>query len=252
MKYSIVIPTYNHCNDLLKPCIESIFEYSNITDIELIISANGCTDNTLEYLGNLKEKFNYLRLGNNLKIVWDNNPLGYSKATNAGIKVATTDRIVLLNNDATLLSQNKHDWLTILNSGFDDSNCGISAVLLKYSEITKRNFGIFFCVMIDRKVFNKIGLLNEDYGTGSNEDIEFCMEAELAGFSIAQPIKMVWSGEAMLHVGNFPIYHRGEGTVHDPNLVQNWDQIFRNNELRLAKKYNNEWYEAHKHTGSIL
>ena len=251
MKYSIVIPTYNHCNDLLKPCIESIFEYSNITDIELIISANGCTDNTLEYLGNLKEKFNYLRLENHLKIVWDNNPLGYPKATNAGIKVVTTDRIVLLNNDAVLLPQNKNDWLTLLNNGFDDSNCGITAVLLKYSEIIKRNFGIFFCVMIDRKVFDKIGLLNEDYGTGSGEDIEFCMEAELAGFSIIQPVQMVWSNEAMLHVGTFPIYHRGEGTVHDPNLVQNWNQTFRNNELRLAKKYNLEWYEANKHTGTI-
>jgi len=55
----------------------------------------------------------------------------------------------------------------------------------------------------------------------------------------------------MLHVGTFPIYHRGEGTVHDPNLVQNWNQTFRNNELRLAKKYNLEWYEANKHTGTI-
>lgn len=251
MKYSIVIPTYNHCNDLLKPCLESLFEYSNITDIELIISANGCTDNTLEYLGNLKEKFNYLRLENHLKIVWDNNPLGYPKATNAGIKVATADKIVLLNNDAVLLPQNKHDWLTLLDSGFNDSNCGITAVLLKYSEIIKRNFGIFFCVMIHSKVFDKIGLLNEDYGTGSGEDIEFCMEAELAGFSLIQPVQMVWSDEAMLHVGTFPIYHRGEGTVHDPNLVQNWNQTFRNNELRLAKKYNLDWYEAYKHTGTL-
>jgi GT2 family glycosyltransferase len=214
-------------------------------------SANGCTDNTLEYLGNLKEKFNYLRLEKHLKIVWDNNPLGYPKATNAGIKVATTDKIVLLNNDAVLLPQNKNNWLSLLNDGFDQSNCGITAVLLKYSEITKRNFGIFFCVMIHRKVFDKIGLLNEDYGTGSGEDIEFCMEAELAGFSLIQPVQMVWSNEAMLHVGTFPIYHRGEGTVHDPNLVQNWNQTFKNNELRLAKKYNLEWYEANKHTGTI-
>ena len=46
MRYSIVIPTYNHCEDLLKPCLESIFKYTDMTDVELVISANGCTDNT--------------------------------------------------------------------------------------------------------------------------------------------------------------------------------------------------------------
>ncbi len=53
MKYSVIIPTYNHCDKFLKPCIEAILKYSHIKDIELIISANGCTDNTFEYLGNL-------------------------------------------------------------------------------------------------------------------------------------------------------------------------------------------------------
>ena len=44
MKYSVVIPTYNHCDDFLKPCIESIAQYSDLPDIELIVSANGLQD----------------------------------------------------------------------------------------------------------------------------------------------------------------------------------------------------------------
>ena len=64
MKYSVVIPTYNHCDDLLKPCIESIFKYTNLKDIELIISANGCSDNTSQYLDELRYKFNQLNLAN--------------------------------------------------------------------------------------------------------------------------------------------------------------------------------------------
>jgi glycosyltransferase involved in cell wall biosynthesis len=66
MKYSVVIPTYNHCDDLLKPCIESIFKYTNLADIELIISANGCKDNTSQYLDELRYKFNQLNLANHL------------------------------------------------------------------------------------------------------------------------------------------------------------------------------------------
>ena len=80
MKYSVVIPTYNHCDDLLKPCIESIFKYSDVTDVELIISANGCKDNTFAYLGALKERYKHLGISDNFKVVWNEDALGYSRA----------------------------------------------------------------------------------------------------------------------------------------------------------------------------
>ena len=50
IKYSIVIPTYNHLEDLLKPCIESIYKNTDMSQVELIVSANGCTDGTQEYV----------------------------------------------------------------------------------------------------------------------------------------------------------------------------------------------------------
>ena len=40
MKYSVVIGTYNHCDDLLKRCVEALIKYTNLEDIELIIVAN--------------------------------------------------------------------------------------------------------------------------------------------------------------------------------------------------------------------
>ena len=40
-KYSIVIPTYNHCEDLLKPCIDSILKYTDHDLIEIIASKSG-------------------------------------------------------------------------------------------------------------------------------------------------------------------------------------------------------------------
>jgi len=246
MKYSIIIPTYNHCTDLLKPCLEAIFKYSIVSDLEIIVSANGCTDDTFGYLGSVKEKFSYLGLSENFKYVWNKDALGYAKATNAGIQLATTNRIVLFNNDAFLSDQVKNGWVDILNSAFKNHKCGISAVLLRPSEITKRDFAVFMCVMIGREVFDKIGLLSEDYGSGGCEDIEFCLLAEKAGFKIYQPMKMVWSDADMLHIGDFPLYHRGEATVHDLSLVPDYQQTFHQNELTLAKKFNPEWYEAHK------
>jgi 2-polyprenyl-3-methyl-5-hydroxy-6-metoxy-1,4-benzoquinol methylase len=191
-----------------------------MTNVELVVSANGCKDNTKAYLDYLQTAVP------NLQVVWSNEALGFPKAVNNGIKVAKGYKIVLLNNDTVLLDQPKNRWLDYLDVG------DISGVLFNYSEITKRKFIVFFCAMIDKKVFNSIGLLNEEYKTGGCDDIEFCLKAEEAGFTLVDT-----SNE-----GRFPIYHVAEGTMHDEKLVQEWKQKFLLNELLLAKKYNKEWY----------
>jgi GT2 family glycosyltransferase len=241
MKHSIVIPTYNNCDKYLKPCIESIFKWTDMADIELIISANGCTDSTYWYLQSLRNQFDSLGFGRHLKIVWHDKPLGYAKATNEGIKVSTCDRVVLLNNDTVLLPQNKHDWIRFLSEPFDSNpNCGVTCVVKGPSEPAGRDFAIFFCVMVSQKVFSKIGLLNEEYGVGGGEDTELCIEAEKAGFTVEEVLEKTWDGTQF--VSPFPIYHKGEGTMHNPDLVKGWDDIFLRNSLKLAKKYNFGWY----------
>ena len=214
MEYSIVIPTYNHCEKYLKPCIESIAKWTDMDKVELIISANGCTDNTWEYLS-------YLATVLKFKLVWNKEPLGYPKAVNEGLKVATCNKIVLLNNDTVLLDQPKNSWLERLD-GHD-----ISGVLVNYSPETKQKFAVFFCAMIDRRVFSHVGLLNEEYGTGGGEDIEFCAKAQELGFEVHDE-----GGR-----GDFPIYHVGEGTVHDTDLVADYNTTFFDNMKKLAAKY---------------
>ena len=240
MKYSIVIPTYNHCSDLLKPCIESIFKYTDMGEVELVISANGCKDETSDYLKSLKKTFASIGFEKHLKVIWHDQPLGYSGATNAGIRFATADKIVLLNNDTVLLPQTKSQWLQMLDSAFKNERCGISCVIKGPSEPAGRDFAVFFCVMIHRKVFDAIGLLNTEYGVGGGEDTEFCIEAEKAGFEVCECSPKVWQDN--IFIGGFPIYHAGEGTVLDTSLVPNYHDIFLRNSLKLAKKYNPDWY----------
>jgi glycosyltransferase involved in cell wall biosynthesis len=241
MKYSIIIPTYNHCDDFLKPCIESIFKYTDLADIELIVSANGCKDGTSLYLDELRYKFNTLNLANNFKVVWSDSASGYPKATNDGIKLATTNKIVLLNNDCVLLEQTKNDWLMFLEKQFVNfPKCGISCVVKDYSKVMSTDYAVFFCVMIDKKLFDEIGYLNEEYGTGSGEDMEFCVEAQKLGYEIHQVSEKTQIDEKYFS-GSYPIYHFGEGTVHDTELVTNWEANFLKNKLKLAKKSNIEW-----------
>ena len=243
MKYSIIIPSFNHCSDLLIPCLNSIFKYTDLADIEIIISANGCVDDTKNYLDFLQERFTSIGFSEHLKIVWSDSPTGYSKANNDAIKIARGEKIILLNNDIVLLGQEKNDWLKFLDYPFETNpKCGISCVVKSFSEPAGRDFAIFFCVMIARSVFDKIGLLNEEYGKGGGEDTEFCIEAENAGFEVCQCLDKEWSTDASLFTGAFPVYHRGEGTVHDATLVPDWSDVFLRNSLKLAKKYNRDWY----------
>ena len=46
-------------------------------NVELIVSANGCTDNTKAYLDYLKTAIP------NLEVVWNYNAVGFAKAVNA-------------------------------------------------------------------------------------------------------------------------------------------------------------------------
>jgi len=240
MKYSIVIPTYNHCEDLLKPCIESIFRHTDMTEVELIISANGCLDSTGDYLKGLRQAFNQVGFPTHLTVVWNSMPLGYAKATNAGIQAAKGEYIVLLNNDTVMLEQPRKEWLKMLSKPFEDPRCGISCVLKSKPVVTGNDFAIFFCVMIHRRVFDTIGLISTDFGVGGCEDIAFCADAERAGFMIHECAPKSFKDQQF--VGVFPSYHKGEGTVLDSELIYDYRTTFELNTLKLAQKYNPDWY----------
>lgn len=227
IKTSIIIGTLNHLDDCLKPCCESIIKFTDLSDKEVIIVANGCTDGTREYVESLGPAF---------KLIWFDEPMGYSRANNAGIESARGEYIVLLNNDTILLEQYKDNWIHILMKPFEeDSSVGITCPSMIWSSPANAMFAVFFCVMIKREVFYKVGLLNTIYGVGGGEDTEFCIEANRHGYKTLQvPGETHNAGEFM--VGNFPIYHRGESTVNDN---PEWNKIFERNSQILRDKYNN-------------
>lgn len=238
MKYSIVIPTYNHCDDLLKPCIESILAYSCMTNVELVISANGCVDNTREYLKKLKSDFDNLGFVDHVKIVWNDQPLGFSRAVNEGIRASTGDRLLLLNNDVVLLPQPRNSWLDRLNDPFETNpRAGITTTLKLFSPQTGRHFAVFFCTMIDRKVIRQLGLLDESFGIGAGEDTEYCFRAEQEGFEVIGVAQTHYEPSIGTNASDFPLWHKAEGTMHDPQLVPNWHEHFNANTELLEQRF---------------
>ena len=221
MKYSIIIPTYNNFEGL-KKCLLSIEKYTDFSNAELIIVANGCSIETIDFLNNFSNSHSHV------KVLFYENNIGYPKAINFGIKLSIGEYIILLNDDTELLEQIKNRWINELELPFQLSDkFGISGPLKLFDTNTNYEFIVFFCACIRRELFDKIGMLDAGFGVGSSEDIDFCIRAIKSGYLIAEtPI----NGER----GSFPIHHKGEETV---STLDNWDGIYQKNLELLKEKH---------------
>lgn len=233
VKYSIIIPTYNHL-ELLKTCVSSLLQYTNLEDKEIIIVANGCGGDTEKYITDLKN--------DNIKYLKYNNPLGFAGAVNKGVVFSNGSRIVLLNDDCILLPQKCNEWINILEEPFiEDKNVGITGVHENYCKYTNQTFLLFHCVMINKEMFDKVGLLDEIFNPGSGEDTDFCMKVKDAGYDIACVTDdIILDDKSGSAVGNFPLYHRGHGTLGD---IPNLENIIDRNSCILKDRYSSSLYK---------
>lgn len=238
IKYSIIIPTYNHAEDGLKPCLRSIAQYTRLHDgeVEVIVVANGCTDNT-EMVFRMSEL-----LPSHRKLLQFPEPLGFPKAVNHGVRAARGEYIILMNNDVQLLEQPKNKWLEILEQPFKEfANAGISGPLRLGGAFVNRPFVCFFLAMIHRSVYDAIGFHDESFGIGAYEDADFTYRAEDAGFSTHQvPDENPMPVDGQYNVSKFPVFHPGELTMHDDSLVDDWSDKHTIGLKLLADKYGSD------------
>jgi GT2 family glycosyltransferase len=208
MKFSIVIPTLNRW-DLLNKCLKSVKDNTDLTDGEVIIVSNGCTDYT-KVLFEAEYKNKHFHM-----VQWPK-PLGYPKAVNMGMSAATGDYVILLNNDTVLFDKS---WLDQLLEPFNNHpKAGVTGLIKRYQG--HKPWVLFFCAAIKREVINKVGLLDETFTPGCGEDIDFCIRAHNAGYSIHQVPEIKLDGVVGTNkvAGPFPIFHEGGSTVNaNPN-----------------------------------
>lgn len=228
VKYSIVIPTYNKLERALKPCVESVLKYSNLDEIEIIIVSNGCKDGTHRWLNEMR-----LQYPDVIEYRIIEEPIGYTKAGNIGIKIAVGDYIVLLNNDTQILQSPPNTWLELLVAPMEqDEKVGITGPMLAHSPSANAWFLIFFCVMIRRSVIDTIGLMDEIYAPGYGEDTDYCLKAVQAGFKVQQvpnDERLYSDHEGKRMIGNFPIWHEGNVTFRE--FDDNDKHLLMNNEI---------------------
>lgn len=132
LKISIIIVNYN-VRYFLEQCLHAVRKAAATLDVEVIITDNCSTDGSVDYL---KEKFPETRFILNEKNV------GFAKACNQGLSIATGDLILFLNPD-TIIAE---DSLALSVRFFNDHpDCGALGVKMidgsgKFLRESKRSF----------------------------------------------------------------------------------------------------------------
>ncbi|HXF44798.1 MAG TPA: glycosyltransferase, partial [Burkholderiaceae bacterium] len=203
-RVSVVVLTYNNLA-LTQRCLQSLVDASDYPNLELIIVDNASTDGSRGWL----HEFAARRPGTRL-ILNDRN-LGFAAGNNVGLREATGEFLVVLNND----TQVTHGWVRTMLKHFRrhprlgilgpvTNNIGNEAKIdIEYAtaeemaeraaEYTLRRGGrlhplrtaAFFCVMLRADVYRQVGDLCEDFQIGFFEDDDYCRRVEAAGWDIA-------------------------------------------------------------------
>ena len=195
-KVSIIIPTFGDNIECLKKCVDSVLAHTSPHVAEIVIVANGCTESVRKYVNDL--------LGP-ITILWFDEATGFPFAANEGVRASSGEFVVFLNHDTVILGDM---WLPYLLAPFDDSRVGITGPVNGGNTDTGRNFVMFFCACIRRKVFDEIGLVDMVFSPGGFEDIDFSYRAENSGWKLQQVPGEDLGRDGQGFTGNFPIFHQ--------------------------------------------
>lgn len=128
---SILITSWNGC-DLLRNCLHSVYEKTAGLTYEIIVVDDGSTDGTAEMI---RREFPEVKL-----IVLEQN-VGFAKANNRGVKVATGRYVLLLNTDTLLLNNAVKTLVDFLETHPETGACG--GWLLNSDMSSQVSFGTF-------------------------------------------------------------------------------------------------------------
>jgi GT2 family glycosyltransferase len=242
---SIIILTYNNL-DYTRQCLESIFSKTFEPAYEVIVVDNASKDETPNYLNSIEaEKAN-------MKVILNENNLGFSAGNNIGAAAAEGDFLIFLNNDTIVTP----GWLERLLSHLEDPSVGMvgpvtnssgneTRIQVDYDDLsgldsfseryTTEHFGEAFeiqmlpllCVALRTEVFKEIGPLDERFGIGMFEDDDYAMRLKQKGY------RTICAEDVFIH-------HWGSASFSRLALKKYWT-LFQENRLKFEEKWGISW-----------
>ena len=205
---SIIIPTRDYV-DILKKCIDSIYDKTIYKNFEIIVANNDSKEKeTLDFFKEYKKKYK------NFKVVDCIMNFNYSRINNIAVSKAKGEYILLLNNDTEVIS---NDWLNNMVGYASQKHVGVVGAKLLYEDGTIQHAGVLLglggvashayinsrddetgiygrlrvpynysantaaCFIVRKEVYDKVKGLNEKLEVAYN-DIDFCIRVLKEGY----------------------------------------------------------------------
>jgi len=213
---SIIVPIYGNVDDTINNLNITLSHSKNVDDV--ILYSNGTDD---EGVNKLK---NYASFDSRIKLFTIDKPIGFVKAVNESLKKTKNEFILCLNSDAHLFG----DWENRLLPLFKNDKYGV------VGPVMARDFILGCCFGFKKSVINKIGMLDEGFGLGYEDDVEYSERVKNCGYELGYcEYKDDFGWNPMI---NFPIYHKQGDSFNkiSNNIIE--DLVNVNSEKRLKFK----------------
>ena len=190
-----------------------------------------------------------MKYNKNIILITNRKNVGWVKAINQGIAVSEGD-VLFLNNDIEIYPQYS-GWLREMVGSLEKEDVGAVAPIsdfvmglqnksfngqfVNYTHYSK--FLIGMCMLVKRKVIKEIGLLDERFGLGGNDDLDYSIRIRLAGY------KLVINRKAFIHHKGFQslgkIYkdYAEVEAITRPALVNKWGAELVNDLFQMTQEY---------------
>lgn len=246
---SIVIPNKNSY-ELLKNCLESIFEKSTYPNIEIIIVDNGSSEKSVL---ELYEQYTKSKVG--FRTFTNPSYFNFGKMVNFGVSQAKGDYVLLLNNDTTVIEPR---WIEEMLSIAQNPEVGAVGAKLLFPKGNIQHAGIVLtgtriaehagiglaedhalycnvlntlhecsavsaaCLLISKSKYLEVGGLSETYLPNGYGDVDFCIKLTRKGYShVLTPYARLYHHESPSRGGTIEHFERFYLMQTYPNEIFN-------------------------------
>jgi len=265
---SIIIPSRDN-GEVLRRCIDSIYQKSSYRHFEIIVLDNGSVQpDTLAYLQQVQQ-------AGQAQVIRHDAPFNFSELNNIGVTQAKGELLLFLNDDTEVLTA---DWLERMGGyaqlphigavgakllypgGHEVQHAGVINLpggpchaflrapadapgyfmrcLLEYNWLAVTGA----CLMMEAKKFRELGQFDERFAVGYN-DVELCFRAAAAGL-----YNVNCQAVTMLHHESLS---RGNDLVDPAKLERLARELKRLEETHPAYRKRDPFYNPNLHPGKL-